>query len=123
MASGMSRQMGYHPQAATMQPAFAVPVLMQPGYMAPAHLPTPSMGLPYMQQAVLMQQRQAAAMHMHYQQQQQLFMMQQQPAPMHSMDEQPYRYDPPGQLPLGARQLRAALKQQEKQRSEGEKQN
>ncbi len=74
--------------------------LMQPGYMALAHLPPASMGPPYMHQAALMQQQQqAAAMHMHYQQQQQLFMMHQQHAAVHGMGEQPSRYDPPGQLP------------------------
>lgn len=103
-----------HPQAATMQPAFAAPVLMQPEYMAPAHLPPASMGPPYMHQAALMhnmqQQQQAAAMHMY--QQQQLFMMHQQHAAVHGMGEQPYRVDPPGQLPLGARRLQEALKQQ-----------
>ncbi|KAL0022586.1 hypothetical protein WJX77_006734 [Trebouxia sp. C0004] len=125
MASGMSHQMAFPPQAATMQPAFAAPVFMQPEYMAPAHLPQASMGPPHMPQAALMhnmqQHQQAAAMHMY--QQQQLFMMHQQHAAMHGMGEQPYRVDPPGQLPLGARRLQEAVKQQEKQRRQEARQN
>ena len=122
MASGMSHQTACHPQAAIMQPAFAAPVLMQPQYMAPAHLPPASMGPPYMHQAAFMHQQQAAAMH-RYLQQQQLFMMRQQHAAMHGMGEQPCRVDSIGQLPLGARRLREAVKQQEKQRKQEEGQN
>ncbi len=122
----MNHQTAFQPQAATMQPAFAAPILMQPGYMAPVHLPTPIMGLPYMQQAAHMHnmQQQAAAMHMYWQQQ--LFMMHQQHSAVHGVGEQPYRFDPPGQLPLGAKLLREAVEQQEKlekQRMQGEKQN
>ena len=97
--------MPLYPQATTMQPAFAGPILMQPQYMALAHLPPPSMGPPYMQQAAHTHnmQQQAAAMHIYrqqqQQQQQQLFMMHQQHSAVHGMGEQPYRVDPLGQLP------------------------